>query len=98
MDIDDIKRKLQIFATSEIVEQLKEYYSRTSSWEVANIARKEIRHTLFLNWFFNNKEFNDYACLKLIALLQLYSDLQKTSTCTVVGRSLADYADYADFQ
>ena len=79
MDIDDIKRKLQIFATSEIVEQLKLYYSKTSSWEVANIARKEIRHTLFLNWFFNNKEFNDYACMKLIALLHIYAAQQETS-------------------
>ena len=33
---------------------------------------------------------------------QLANKLQvligKDSTCTVVGRSLADYADYADFQ
>ena len=27
-----------------------------------------------------------------------YDAAEISSTCTVVGRSLADYADYADFQ
>lgn len=83
----EIRQKLQQFASSDVVDELKEYYSTTSSWEISNNARKETKHTLFLNWFFNNNKLNKVAIHKLLCLLLRYSENQNTKN---FPESLAD--------
>ena len=87
MDLSEIKQCLQVFASSEIVDELNEYYSNISSWEISGISRNEPKHTLFLNWFFNNNKFSKNAIYRLLLLLQLYADKQKP---TNFSESLSD--------
>jgi len=65
----DTKQKLINFKNSQTVRELKAYYKTPSLMEVYGINRKEIRHTSFLKWLFNDYNNSSESIKKLIDIL-----------------------------
>lgn len=79
----DIKDLIIKFNLDESINDLKRYYSTPTTWEIINQSRKETRHTQFLAWFFDNKDFNADPnagpIKKLIVLLLKWANMQENA-------------------
>ncbi|MCQ2258049.1 MAG: PD-(D/E)XK nuclease family protein [Bacteroidaceae bacterium] len=71
--VDEIKNMIRKFSLNESREELNNYYSYKSLWEILKLGRSEPSHTHFLAWFFNcpefNNDINNGPCKKLLVLL-----------------------------
>lgn len=71
--IDEIRSMIRKFSLNESREELNNFYSYQSMWEILKLGRNEPSHTYFLAWFFNcsefNSEINNGPCKKLLVLL-----------------------------
>lgn len=83
MTEEEIKELIINFNLDESINDLKRYYSTPTTWEIIKQARRETSHTLFLSWFFNNKDFNadpnSGPIKKLIVLLLKWHKYQTSS-------------------
>ena len=83
MTEEEIKELIINFNLDESINDLKRYYSTPTTWEIIKQARRETSHTLFLSWFFNNKDFNadpnSGPIKKLIVLLLKWHKYQTGS-------------------
>ena len=65
----DVELMLASYISDSVVKQLHEYYGEMSFVEILRVDRKEIYHSYFLKWLFEDKELAEMANLFLLNLL-----------------------------
>ena len=71
-----VESLLSSYVSSPIIQQLNDYYGEKSFLEILHIDRKEIYHSNFLKWLFEDQDTCMQANLNLLILLLKRSRLQ----------------------
>ena len=94
----EIKDLLINFNLDESINDLKKYYSTSTTWEIIKQSRRETSHSQFLAWFLGNKDFNANPntgpIKKLVVLLLKWSNRQNKS---IFDQQLANSIYSQDF-
>lgn len=66
---NEIEDLLVKFQNCEHRKRLDEYFSRRSIFDILGIERKEVQHSRFISWLFDDKDIGRAACRHLLILL-----------------------------
>ena len=69
----NVNEEIMKMYNSSVYQELKDYYSKTTIFNVLKIERNENRHSAFLCWLFNSSASHDLGEVPMKKLLRLYA-------------------------
>ena len=69
----DVNQKIVDMYNDKTYQELKDYYGKTTIFNVLGVERNEKRHSAFLRWLFNNRSSHGLRDEPMKKLLRLYA-------------------------